>query len=616
MKELREERWWETRRTEGKVWQSLPYLLVPAITALIFAMDIHAPRGIALWVLYVVPIALACFLSRPWLPLAVAVLAVVLAQVGYAYDEPGVDPVFGRLNHVLVVSALSLVGMMGVLFVRMRQGLLHATEHALSTQTLRQDVLDSLDAHIAVLDRQGSIVSVNRAWRQFAEVNTVGAGHDSAYLGHSYLEVCARAHGEDQAVAQQALLGIQAVLNGDASHFSLEYPCHTSGVRHWFLMSVTPLCQGGGGAVIAHLNVTARKQAELALRESTEQLAMALKAARMATWHYDPGAERVTQSAATGPVAGIVPQSLQRSYEEFISAVHPDDRVNLDTRIKAAIAGGGSFSAEFRVLWADGSEHWLAQQGQAYGGTNTIPKHMAGVTWDVTKVKQAEKDLRDARDSLQRLAVSHNRAREDDHLRLARALHDEVGGHLAAMMMQIAALRERLRPQQEALAEVDSLLAATHTIIESLRRILNELCPPVLADLGLDAALQALGERLAQQSGTAVRVVNQAEVDRLDIGTATALYHIVQWVLNNLVRRTGAAEITVTQVRCDRNLCVFIEGDGSTEFRGDMSDAAASSVKAMSERALLLGGSLDIDNVPGRGTSIRLCVPMVEQPAH
>ena len=123
-------------------------------------------------------------------------------------------------------------------------------------------VLDSLLTHIALLDAQGTIVSVNRAWHQFGLDN--GATPETAgSVGVNYLAVCGAAATQAQAdEAAAARAGIQAVLAGRQSLFEMEYPCDGPQMQRRFLMRVTPLLGAHGGAVVTHDDITRRWQLE------------------------------------------------------------------------------------------------------------------------------------------------------------------------------------------------------------------------------------------------------------------------------------------------------------------------------------------------------------------
>jgi len=119
-------------------------------------------------------------------------------------------------------------------------------------------ILSSLQARIAVLDKEGVILVINEVWQRFRNAQGVAA---VLGIGTNYLEVCRRAAAASDIFAQQALDGIQAVLDGTHEFFELEYPCSSAGGFQWFMMTVAPL-QSRAGAVVAHMEVTQQNQVE------------------------------------------------------------------------------------------------------------------------------------------------------------------------------------------------------------------------------------------------------------------------------------------------------------------------------------------------------------------
>ncbi|HEX5709359.1 MAG TPA: GAF domain-containing protein, partial [Pyrinomonadaceae bacterium] len=153
------------------------------------------------------------------------------------------------------MAAVANVVALGIERKRGEEGLRESEE-------LNQAVLNSLVAHIAVLDREGRIVAVNDAWRRFAEEN--GGAGESVGIGANYLSACA--HGtSDDAEVRRVLRGIEAVLAGEREDFQIEYLCHSKDEERWFVLHANPLRLGRGGAVVSHINITERKRAEEAL---------------------------------------------------------------------------------------------------------------------------------------------------------------------------------------------------------------------------------------------------------------------------------------------------------------------------------------------------------------
>jgi len=149
------------------------------------------------------------------------------------------------------------------------------TDTKQSEMTLRRSelfnraILNSLSAHIAVLDKTGNIVAVNEAWQSFAEANCVEEQIAATGVGQNYLKVCetSEAFEED---TKEVLENLRAILNGEKTSFSFEYPCHSPKEERWFLLQVGAMQGEKGGAVVSHINITDRKKAEVRLKNSEE----------------------------------------------------------------------------------------------------------------------------------------------------------------------------------------------------------------------------------------------------------------------------------------------------------------------------------------------------------
>jgi PAS domain S-box-containing protein len=144
----------------------------------------------------------------------------------------------------------------------------HAQDHLRHREAAKQAaILNALPAHIALLDAQGLIVSVNEAWRRFSDPGVV-AGPGFA-VGLNYLKMCANARGDDSTEAHRVARGIRSVLDGRAKNFLIEYSCPSPTELRWFLLTVTPLADDrSNGAVVMHLDITDQKRAKEDLREA------------------------------------------------------------------------------------------------------------------------------------------------------------------------------------------------------------------------------------------------------------------------------------------------------------------------------------------------------------
>jgi DNA-binding CsgD family transcriptional regulator len=128
-------------------------------------------------------------------------------------------------------------------------------------------VLDSLSAHIAILDPDGVILDTNRAWRDFAVEGGMPADYDS--IGENYLEICESSRGEDRTDAQAVASGIRDVMAGRVDEFLYDYPCHSPSGPHWYYLRALKMTGSGPvRVVVSHEEITTLKLTEAALRKS------------------------------------------------------------------------------------------------------------------------------------------------------------------------------------------------------------------------------------------------------------------------------------------------------------------------------------------------------------
>ena len=252
------------------------------------------------------------------------------------------------------------------------------------------------------------------------------------------------------------------------------------------------------------------------------------------------------------------------------------------------------------------------------------------VSYDITERKRAEEALRRLQEDLQGqveeaivrleradetldgLLLRLITAREDERGRLSRELHDVLGQDLAALSLDLGALmrdmpagypaRSRLR---EVRATVDRLGRLSHDLAVELR-------PVTLDDVGLAPALAALVARWSEQYQVAAhfRPVGLA-AERPTPEVESAIYRVVQEALKNVAKHAGAAHVSVTVERAEAELRVVVADDGRGFDPGPVTGAGGRlGLLGMDERLALVGGTLRIESVAGRGTTIRAAVPL------
>ena len=214
-------------------------------------------------------------------------------------------------------------------------------------------------------------------------------------------------------------------------------------------------------------------------------------------------------------------------------------------------------------------------------------------------------------------------ARERERTRWAREIHDETIQGLGALRMKLAHARD-LDEQAAISAAVESVLEGLGEEIDGLRHLITELRPAALDDLGLAAALQALARRAQAIDGLDVQIEielgPEQEQRRLDAELESTIYRVVQEALTNVSRHAQATTATVSIVERDGVVRASVTDDGKglpeADRLGPRGDGLEGGfgMSGMRERAELVGGELELVPAPGKGTVMRLTVPLAGRP--
>ena len=270
-----------------------------------------------------------------------------------------------------------------------------AQEKLRSSEAVQSCILNALPAHIALLDDQGVILSVNDGWRHYAGENALeGSGCGQ---GQNYLAICERAAGDCAAEARAAAAGIRTVMSGAAKQFSLEYPCHSPTVQSWFRLMVSPVNPTGpGGAVVMHLDITARKLAEHSVRESEQRLRLITNLVPIGIFAKDAAGRHLFANPALAELAGLsIPEIVGKTDFDLVSdpaqaeAYRADDRTVIQSGRKLVIP-------EERRTDLAGRTRFLQTIKIPFTVGDTDETGVLGVCLDITERKQAEEKLRES----------------------------------------------------------------------------------------------------------------------------------------------------------------------------------------------------------------------------
>jgi len=321
-------------------------------------------------------------------------------------------------------------------------------------------------------------------------------------------------------------------------------------------------------------------------------------------------------SEGCSALLGLGVTELQQDPERFLALILADDRKRYEDSMQASRSTLEGWNWEGRIwieAWRD--VKWISLRA------TPLPLADGGMQWDgimtnITASKLEQEEARRSRARLAELTEHIEQVKEQERTRIAREIHDDLGGNLTAIKMALAMLAARL-PDDPALVEkADYLDHLVDRTIEAVHRISLDLRPGTL-DLGIVAALEWQAREFEKQSGVAC-VFRSAEREiPLAQDHASALFRIFQEALTNIAKHAGATRVMVSlrrqRQRHQMSLILSICDNGRGITPTDRLKPQSFGLRGMSERAAALGGTLSLSAAPGGGTmvavKIRLAAP-------
>ncbi|MEW6496921.1 MAG: PAS domain S-box protein, partial [Cyanobacteriota bacterium] len=331
-------------------------------------------------------------------------------------------------------------------------------------------VLSTVGSLVVVLDQQGRIAQFNKA----CEKTT----------GYSFDEVRGK-YIWDLFLIPEEVEPVKAVFeNLRTNQLPSEYENYwltKDGSRRLIAWSNTTLKDDEDSiqyVIGTGIDITERKQAEEARRQSEERLRLALDAAQMGTWDWNLLTGQVTWSETHEQLFGIASGTFEGTYEAFLRRVHPEDREAINQLLNGVRLERGIYDQEIRVVWDDGSIHWIAAKGRFYYNPIGQPVRMIGVVLGITKRKQAE-------ELLQTFALELERQVEARTVELA-----STNAALEAEIVERQRVQEALFQSQQSIQNLYEIVAAPYVDFkEKIQKLLAMGCDRFGLDMGILAQI-------------------------------------------------------------------------------------------------------------------------------
>lgn len=499
------------------------------------------------------------------------------------------------------------------------QGYSVVTRDATHRVELREQTERSRDFYMALFsgfpnlvwrsDAAGRCDYLNQAWLDFT-----GRARDSE-LGEGWLSGL---HPEDQHLWRNTL---KRAFPG-REPFEVEFRLRrANGEYGWIICNGRPYHDQTGhfaGYLSSCYDNTVRRTVERALKESEERLeritsnipGMVFKLQRdkegkLAFLYVNTGVETVT---------GLTQARLLQSATAFFHLIPAADRTHLMATLDTSAAQLGNWNWSGRLYPVhESAEKWVtvrAKPRHADGGIT----NWDGVVVDDTQMRLAQLELERSREDLRALSRHLQSVREEETARIAREVHDELGSTLTALKMDLAWLKTKLEQSPE---EIKQKRAAMSNLVDAAvavtRKIVTDLRPSVLDDLGLAAAIRWQASEFGRHAEANVRV-DAAETgeEKMSRDIALTLFRIFQETLTNIARHAKATEVDVKLTANDGAYVLQVHDNGVGFDETNVTKPTSHGIRGMRERARHFGGDISVSTKPGGGTTLVITVPRSE----
>jgi PAS domain S-box-containing protein len=360
-----------------------------------------------------------------------------------------------------------------------------------------------------------------------------------------------------------------------------------------------------GGLAIFQRYVTERKRAEEELSRSETSQAEGQRLTHTGSGVWNVATNEVVWSQEMYRIYGFEPGSVSPCYELFMQIVHPDDRLRVDQILQKLVGEEIGYDVEFRIVRPNGEVRHLHSMGHPVFDESGKLTEVIGTILDATERKQAEEE----RGKLLRRLMA---AQEEERIRIARQLHDQMGQNVSALNLKLAMLQCTHGGQTDVDEQYETLRAIAKQLERDVDFLVWELRPTALDDLGLLTALSNYAQNWSKHFGVRAELHDVGmEKQRLSGEIESVLYRATQEALTNIAKHASASNVSILLERRSNIVSLIIEDDG-VGFDAEQAFSAEQKgvgLLGMRERVSLVDGTVEVESTPGNGVTVAVRIP-------
>jgi PAS domain S-box-containing protein len=388
----------------------------------------------------------------------------------------------------------------------------------------------------------------------------------------------------------------------------------TGNQRQYMRFSFNPVRSVTGevtGVTVMGTDVTDLMLMQKDLVRTGVMLREAQSVAKLGNWEYDVRLNRADWSDELNRIFGMPEREGDRSWESHLRRMHPDDRQLLETAVRKAYSEGIPFNQVFRLQIPGEEIKWVNMICKAERDRQHKVVRLYGTLQDQTERKKYEEALERSGETLRRLNMHIEEAREKERTEIAMNLHDDLGQKLTALKMNLSWLRKRIGIQSPLVSDkMDEVATIIKSSIDTVQKISSDLRPAILYELGLKDAVEWHMQQNLEPAGIKGSFVLRPEDLQIDKKSSIVLFRIIQEALTNIIRHSGAdrAEIRISGFLSYAELVIRDNGKGiEPEAVNDPKSFGITSIK---ERVRNCSGQFRITGEKGKGTILIVRIPL------
>lgn len=471
-----------------------------------------------------------------------------------------------------------------------------------------RELVDLLPIAVYVCDRDGVITQFNRhcvtLWGRAPRCGDPQERFNGAHK--IYLPDGIPLSHEDLPIAQV----LRQIIPQQNRELVIERP---NGSRITVLVNPIPLWNKEReiiGAVNCMVDITDRKRMELRLTKTQEEFISFMDNLPGFAWMKDEDGRYAFMNEYFNESFHINPAACRGKSD---LEIFPRDTAEQFIENDQGVKKSGQVLQTIESFRLDDGIHYGLVRKFPIVNKETGASGVGGISIDITERVRAEEQLMETLDRVRTLSHRLDTVREEERGQIARDLHDELGVRLSCLKLDLSSLHTMVEgtlfPRVRMKEKIQSMTDQVDQTIAEIQKLVSQLRPGILDDLGLVAAIEWKCQDFERRQGIPCLFKTTLEELTLEPSRATAAFRITQEALTNVMRHAKATAVRVQMAVANGSLILEVEDDGEGIGPEKVADATSLGLMGMRERARSLGGQLEIAGYPGRGTTVRLRMP-------